>query len=260
MEYVALLRSLKKNLRRVEYPQELFSVGEYFVLQFLVQIDPLCCKLRTLDSAISYVMQESVLLSDPLTSGYVDGFLQSLRFRGSNVSLMLQSGDNTYSSEAFLTQSSLFKPANKAYCSFRTIKAERLTADKLFVVSRFHFRSSSKILALAMEAVCSSRAAVKNPAVSCRMSSKVMAGVSDVDEYKLRKMVIQNQGFEFQDELDNVVEEEDEEHICFLGGNSSSGTKKYRGSNSSDGGNIGDGVKIAGEVIGSGDEIGDSLA
>ncbi|GJT91378.1 hypothetical protein Tco_1080223 [Tanacetum coccineum] len=58
------------------------------------------------------------------------------------------------------------------------------------------------------------------------------------------------------DELDNVVEEEDEEQIRFLGGNSSSGTKKYRGSNSSDGDNIGDGVKIAGEVIGSGDEIG----
>ncbi|GJV42105.1 putative ribonuclease H-like domain-containing protein [Tanacetum coccineum] len=32
--------------------------------------------------------------------------------------------------------------------------------------------------------------------------------------------------------------------------------KKYRGSNSSDGGNTEDGVKIAGEVIGSGDEIG----
>ncbi|GJZ52915.1 hypothetical protein Tco_0607800 [Tanacetum coccineum] len=30
---------------------------------------------------------------------------------------------------------------------------------------------------------------------------------------------------------------------------------KYRGSNSSDGGNIGDGVKIASGVIGSGDEI-----
>ncbi|GJU33819.1 hypothetical protein Tco_1182173 [Tanacetum coccineum] len=57
------------------------------------------------------------------------------------------------------------------------------------------------------------------------------------------------------DELDNVVEEEDEEQIRFLGGNSSSGTKKYRGSNSSEGGNIGDGVKIAGEIIGSGDEI-----
>ncbi|GKC17161.1 hypothetical protein Tco_1013943, partial [Tanacetum coccineum] len=52
-----------------------------------------------------------------------------------------------------------------------------------------------------------------------------------------------------------VVEEEDGEWICFLGGNSSSGTKKYRGSNSSDGGNTGDGVKIAGEVIESGDEI-----
>ncbi|GJV73800.1 retrovirus-related pol polyprotein from transposon TNT 1-94 [Tanacetum coccineum] len=53
----------------------------------------------------------------------------------------------------------------------------------------------------------------------------------------------------------NVVEEEDGEWIYFLGGNSSSGTKKYRGSNSSDGGNTGDGVKIAGEVIGSGGEI-----
>ncbi|GJX98858.1 hypothetical protein Tco_0355877 [Tanacetum coccineum] len=53
---------------------------------------------------------------------------------------------------------------------------------------------------------------------------------------------------------DNVVEEEDGEWICFLGGNSSSGTKKYRGSNSNDGGNTGDGVKIAVEYIGSGDE------
>ncbi|GJX30714.1 hypothetical protein Tco_0240569 [Tanacetum coccineum] len=53
----------------------------------------------------------------------------------------------------------------------------------------------------------------------------------------------------------NVVEEEDGEQIRFLGGNSSSGTKKYRGSNSSDGGNTRDGVKIAGKVIGSGDRI-----
>ncbi|GKF96044.1 hypothetical protein Tco_0288779, partial [Tanacetum coccineum] len=62
------------------------------------------------------------------------------------------------------------------------------------------------------------------------------------------------------DELDNVVEEEDEDWICFLGGNSSSGIKKYRGSNSSDGGNIEDGGTIAGEVIRSGDEIGNFLA
>ncbi|GJX15203.1 hypothetical protein Tco_0206961 [Tanacetum coccineum] len=55
--------------------------------------------------------------------------------------------------------------------------------------------------------------------------------------------------------LDNVVEEEYGEQIRFLGGNSSSGTKKYRGSNSNDGGNTGDGVKIAGRVIGSDDEI-----
>ncbi|GKC18208.1 hypothetical protein Tco_1014990 [Tanacetum coccineum] len=37
---------------------------------------------------------------------------------------------------------------------------------------------------------------------------------------------------------------------------SSSGTKKYQGSNSSDGGNTRDGVKIAGGVMGSGGEIG----
>ncbi|GKA14170.1 hypothetical protein Tco_0693816 [Tanacetum coccineum] len=60
----------------------------------------------------------------------------------------------------------------------------------------------------------------------------------------------------FRDELDNVVEEEDGGWICFLGGNNSSGTKKYQGPNSSDGDNTGDGVKITGEVIGSGGGIG----
>nr|GEY92203.1 hypothetical protein [Tanacetum cinerariifolium] len=54
----------------------------------------------------------------------------------------------------------------------------------------------------------------------------------------------------------NVVEEEDGGWICFLGGNNSSGTKKYQGSNSSDGDNTGDGVKLTGGVIGSGDGIG----
>ncbi|GKF63069.1 hypothetical protein Tco_0183123, partial [Tanacetum coccineum] len=53
----------------------------------------------------------------------------------------------------------------------------------------------------------------------------------------------------------NIVEEEDEEHIRFLGGNSFSRKKKYQRSNSSDGGNTRDEVKIADEVIGSGDEI-----
>ncbi|GKF81143.1 hypothetical protein Tco_0239745, partial [Tanacetum coccineum] len=40
-----------------------------------------------------------------------------------------------------------------------------------------------------------------------------------------------------------------------LGGNSFSRTKKYRGSNTSDGGNTRDRVKIADGVIGSGGEI-----
>ncbi|GJR80818.1 retrovirus-related pol polyprotein from transposon TNT 1-94 [Tanacetum coccineum] len=55
--------------------------------------------------------------------------------------------------------------------------------------------------------------------------------------------------------LVNIFEEEDGGWIRFLGGNSSSGIKKYRGLNSNDGGNTGDGVKIAGGVIGSSDEI-----
>ncbi|GKB98087.1 hypothetical protein Tco_0984224 [Tanacetum coccineum] len=59
----------------------------------------------------------------------------------------------------------------------------------------------------------------------------------------------------FRDELDIVIEEEDGGYICFLGGNNSSGAKKYQGSNSSDGGNTGDGVKIAGGVISSGGGI-----
>ncbi|GJX67457.1 hypothetical protein Tco_0303184 [Tanacetum coccineum] len=51
------------------------------------------------------------------------------------------------------------------------------------------------------------------------------------------------------------IEEEDGEWIRFLGGNSSLGIKKYRGLNSNDGGNTGNGVKIADGVIGSSDEI-----
>ncbi|GJX72100.1 hypothetical protein Tco_0309271 [Tanacetum coccineum] len=99
--------------------------------------------------------------------------------------------------------------------------------------------------------------------ISCRMAAKVMAGVSDVDWNP------KDPSDMFGDELDflmiclrsensdnNVVGEEDEEHIRFLGGNSFSRTKKYQGSNSSDGDNIGRIESKAGGVIGSGDEIG----
>nr|GEY33980.1 hypothetical protein [Tanacetum cinerariifolium] len=61
-------------------------------------------------------------------------------------------------------------------------------------------------------------------------------------------------------EGDNVVEEEDAGWICFLGGNNSSGTKKCRGSNSGDGGNTEDEVKIVGGVIGSYGGIGGLLS
>ncbi|GKC14790.1 hypothetical protein Tco_1011572, partial [Tanacetum coccineum] len=54
-------------------------------------------------------------------------------------------------------------------------------------------------------------------------------------------------------------EEEDEEQIRFLGGNSSSGIEKCRGLNNSDGGNIRDRFKIAGGVIGSEIEFSEEL-
>ncbi|GKB52618.1 hypothetical protein Tco_0903371 [Tanacetum coccineum] len=73
-----------------------------------------------------------------------------------------------------------FKPANKGLtCSFRFIKSRRLTADKLFVVSRFHCRVPVRLLALAMAAVCASRAAVKSAVVSVAWASNVYGGVSD---------------------------------------------------------------------------------
>nr|GEY40182.1 putative reverse transcriptase domain-containing protein [Tanacetum cinerariifolium] len=60
----------------------------------------------------------------------------------------------------------------------------------------------------------------------------------------------------FRDNLDNVVEEEDGGCIFFLGGNNSSGTNKYQGSNSSYDGDTRDGVKITGGLIGFSDGIG----
>ncbi|GJT22872.1 retrovirus-related pol polyprotein from transposon TNT 1-94, partial [Tanacetum coccineum] len=109
-------------------------------------------------------------------------------------------------------------------------------------------------------AACASKAAVKS-AISCRRASKVMAGVSDVDVlYKITCSKNDITSFERgygmihedgdndaiggnDDEraINNVVEEEDGEQILVLGGNSSSGIKKYRGSNSNDGGNTRDG-------------------
>ncbi|GJY40773.1 uncharacterized mitochondrial protein-like protein [Tanacetum coccineum] len=78
-------------------------------------------------------------------------------------------------------------------------------------------------------AACASRALLVKSAISCRRASKVMAGVSDVEV---------------------LLGWEDFYHHRYTR------TKKFQGLNSSDGGNIRDRVKIAGEVIGSSDEIG----
>ncbi|GKC15710.1 hypothetical protein Tco_1012492, partial [Tanacetum coccineum] len=63
--------------------------------------------------------------------------------------------------------------------------------------------------------------------------------------------MIHNDGDRDNDAYDDDRDDDERD----ISGNSSSGTKKYQGSNSSDGGNTGDGVKTAGGVIGSSDEI-----
>ncbi|GJZ64513.1 hypothetical protein Tco_0620934, partial [Tanacetum coccineum] len=80
----------------------------------------------------------------------------------------------------------------------------------------------------------------------------VVGGVSSI--FKLSFVIVDSFSCYWSFACPDVLEE-DGEQIHFLGGNSSSGTKKYQGLNSNDGGNTRDGVKIAGGVIGSGDEI-----
>ncbi|GJS01055.1 reverse transcriptase domain-containing protein [Tanacetum coccineum] len=114
------------------------------------------------------------------------------------------------------------------------------------------------LLALAMAAVCASRAAVKS-AISCRMASKVMGclGVSRMltsyweHSINIREHVGRMTITIEKDELDNVVEEKDGwDRFVSIGGNIIfSRTKKYRGSNSRIEIITRWRVKIAGEVI-----------
>ncbi|GKC47773.1 hypothetical protein Tco_1065495, partial [Tanacetum coccineum] len=103
------------------------------------------------------------------------------------------------------------------------------------------------LLALAIDAACAFRAEEMPSLISCRMAAKVMAGVSDVDVLLGGILSTKdNTGYDKDGDNDANGGNDDEREIRI---------KKYRGSNSSDGDNIGDGFKIAGEVIGSGDEI-----
>ncbi|GJW89727.1 hypothetical protein Tco_0167280, partial [Tanacetum coccineum] len=79
-----------------------------------------------------------------------------------------------------------------------------------------------------------------------------VGGVSSI--FKLSFVIVDSFSCYWSSASPDVLEE-DRERIRFLGGNNSSRTKKYQGSNSSNGGNTRDGVKIAGKVIGCGDEI-----
>ncbi|GKA20858.1 hypothetical protein Tco_0700847 [Tanacetum coccineum] len=92
-------------------------------------------------------------------------------------------------------------------------------------------------------------------AAVCASMAVVRSAISSLRGYGMIHEDGDNDAIGGNDDERAIIEEEDGEWICFLGGSSSSGTKKYRGSNSSDGGNTGEGVKIASGVIGSGDEI-----
>ncbi|GJV11231.1 hypothetical protein Tco_1352772 [Tanacetum coccineum] len=80
--------------------------------------------------------------------------------------------------------------------------------------------------------------------ISCRMAAKVMAGVLDVDVLLGGILSTKdNTGYDKDGDNDanggndderEIIKEEDGEQIRFLGGNSSSGIKKYRGLNSNE--------------------------
>ncbi|GJQ99399.1 hypothetical protein Tco_0522384 [Tanacetum coccineum] len=71
---------------------------------------------------------------------------------------------------------------SKDLCDVRVHLSQQRTISSYFpLVASINLEGVPvRLLALAMAAVCASRAVVKS-AVSCRMASKVMAGVSDVD-------------------------------------------------------------------------------
>nr|GEV22928.1 hypothetical protein [Tanacetum cinerariifolium] len=87
--------------------------------------------------------------------GYVDGFLQRLRFLGGWVyafhqdkasSVRVPVANVTLFSSAVVTRKygfSPLKPADETNCSFRTIEVERLTTYELFLVSSLYSRSFS---------------------------------------------------------------------------------------------------------------------
>ncbi|GKA29230.1 hypothetical protein Tco_0715475, partial [Tanacetum coccineum] len=90
------------------------------------------------------------------------------------------------------------------------------------------------LLALAIDAAYAFRAEEMPSLISCRMAAKVMAA-------------LRGYGMIHEDGDNDAISGNDDERAIRL--------KKYRGSNSSDGGNTGDGVKIVGGVIGFSDEI-----
>ncbi|GJU10098.1 hypothetical protein Tco_1132494 [Tanacetum coccineum] len=169
-------------------------------------------------------------------------------------------GQMTYLVTSSTLDSAISCVMQGAFCTQRKVSmvSFRRISPKSF---RFSLQESSKITSTChWQQSCVPRAGSKTQQSVLPDGIIVMAGVSDsLRGYDKDEDNDANGGNDDEREIDNVVEEEDEEHICFLGGNSSSGIKKYRGLNSSDGGITGDGVKIAGGVIGSSDEIGFDL-
>ncbi|GJR33565.1 hypothetical protein Tco_1209249 [Tanacetum coccineum] len=120
------------------------------------------------------------------------------------------------------------------------------------------------LLALAIDAACAFRAEEMPSLISCWIAAKVMVGVmlTSFWEAFYKRTCSKNDitslergyGMIHEDGDNDAIGGNDDERA--ISSNSSSGIKKYRGLNSNDGGNTGNGVKIAGGVIGSGDEIG----
>ncbi|GJR08492.1 hypothetical protein Tco_0791144 [Tanacetum coccineum] len=146
-----------------KYPQELFLAVDLLSLQFLVLVFYYA-------GDVSFVMiMEKLVVVGGVPSiiklsvcDHWAGHMQFYQYKASSFKVPLQMhsvflANTCY--EKILIQ--MYKPADEVNSSFCLV----------FLLG---------LLALAMAVVCASRAAVKS-AISCRMASKVMAGVSDVD-------------------------------------------------------------------------------
>ncbi|GJW32749.1 hypothetical protein Tco_0052781 [Tanacetum coccineum] len=172
-EEIRMKTEIEEDSDELEYPQELFSAVDLLSLQFLVsmvsfgRISP--------NRFLSSILLVVVII---VTVVIVVVILVVVIFAIVEVVIVV-----------VVVRLACSIPIRWAY-AFHQDKASSVkvpvvnvtlfSSAHLLLENTVSVRVPVRLLALAMAAVCASRAAVKST-VSCRMASKVMAGVSDVD-------------------------------------------------------------------------------